>query len=150
MQKFHIYIDADACPVTKIASTAALEAGIPCTLLCDTAHTIEIPGTETIVVDQGADSADFALIKRLQPGDIVVTQDYGLAALCLTRGAYAIHQDGWLYSQSNIDGLLSARQLSSRLRRGGYRVKGAKKRTKEQDNTFDKMFRSLLQNRLQG
>ena len=82
-----ILVDADACPVVDITLRLAAAAGVPVILLCDTAHQLERPGARTIVVEKGADSVDFKLVNLVSSGDIVVTQDYGLAAMCLAKGA---------------------------------------------------------------
>ena len=100
-----LVIDADACPVTDIAIRIAAARGVEVTLVCDDAHEMRREDARTVTVSRGADSADFALVNLLRPGDIVVTQDYGLAAMCLSRGARALHQDGWEYTAQNIDGL---------------------------------------------
>ena len=139
-----ILIDADGCPVVDRAVRLGKKAGVPVILVCDDAHKLERPGAETVTVSQGADSADFALIGLLQPGDIAVTQDYGLAAMCLSKGAKAIHQDGFLYTEENIGSLLQARYQAKKIRRAGGRLKGPKKRTREQDICFEKAFSRLL------
>ena len=90
----NILIDADGCPVVGITVRTAGNYGLKCTIICDTAHSIHREGAETITVDKGADSADFRLVNLVRTGDIVVTQDYGLAAMCLSRGAAVIDQNG--------------------------------------------------------
>lgn len=139
-----ILIDADACPVVDCTLAVAREFRLDCLLLCDTAHQLSRPGAETVVVDQGADSVDFALVRRLAPGDVVVTQDYGLAAMCLGRGAHPIRQDGLVYDDGNIDALLAARHAAQRIRRGGGRLKGPHKRTRDEDAAFAAALRQLL------
>ena len=94
--------------------------------------------------DRGADSADWTLVNRVHPGDLVVTQDYGLAALCLARGAAAIDQNGRIYDENNIDSLLGMRHISKKVRRAGGRMKGPPKRTKEQDEWFERSLERLL------
>ena len=74
-----VLIDADACPVVRLAVSACKNQGIPCLLFCDTAHQIQVEGAETFIFDKGADSVDFALANRVLAGDLVITQDYGLA-----------------------------------------------------------------------
>ena len=86
-----IYIDADACPVTRIAENIARRYGIPVTLLCDTNHRLASDYSTVRVIGAGADAVDIALINLCQRGDVVVTQDYGVAALALGKGARAIH-----------------------------------------------------------
>ncbi len=143
-----IVIDGDGCPVVNQTVTLAGEHHLPCLILCDTAHRIEKKGAETIVVSKGADSVDFALVNLIKPLDIVVTQDYGLAAMCLARGALPIHQDGMLYTADNIDSLLLARHTAKKIRRAGGRLKGGAKRTSAQDDAFVAALQLLIQTHL--
>ncbi len=145
-----VLIDADACPVVDIAVSACQKAGINCILLCDTAHELHRQGAQTLVFDKGADSVDFALVNRVNAGDIVVTQDYGLASMCLSRKAFVIHQDGWQYTQDNIDALLFQRHAAKVYRASGGRTKGPAKRKPEQNTAFLEAFTNLLQKALQG
>ena len=140
-----LLVDADGSPVVDIAVTLCRQSGCECILLCDTAHTMNRDGAETLVFDKGADSVDFALVNRVQPGDIVVTQDYGLASMCLARGARVLHQDGWEYTEYNIQALLFQRHESKKYRQAGGRVKGPRKRTKQQDKDFEAALQTLLQ-----
>ena len=91
-----LLVDADGCPVVDIAVRLAREYGAECLILCDTAHEFRKEGATTITVSKGADSVDFALVNLVQKGDVVVTQDYGLAAMCLARGAVPVHQNARL------------------------------------------------------
>jgi len=141
----NVLIDADACPVVGLAVSLCRKNGIPCLLVCDTAHRIEMDGAETLTIDKGADSADFALVNRVAPGDIVITQDYGLASMCLAKGAHVLHQDGWEYTPWNIDALLLQRHESRKYRLSGGRTKGPKKRTSQQDAAFAAAFQKMLQ-----
>ncbi|MEA4934036.1 MAG: YaiI/YqxD family protein [Lawsonibacter sp.] len=140
-----ILIDADGCPVVDIAVRMAKECAIECLILCDTSHVFEKDGAVTLTVDKGADRVDFALVNRVLAGDIVITQDYGLAAMCLARAARVINQDGRPYTADNIDGLLLARHTAKKIRNGGGRLKGPKKRTLEQDSAFVQALMTLLQ-----
>lgn len=145
-----VFVDADACPVVEITVRICRKTGVGCILLCDTAHEIECDGAQTLVFDKGADSVDFALVNRVSPGDIVVTQDYGLASMCLAKRAIVLHQDGWQYSQDNITALLFQRSESRRYRASGGRIKGPSKRTRQQDLNFEHSLNSLLQQIVQG
>ncbi len=145
-----VYIDADACPVVGIAVDLCKQYGIACVLMCDTAHTICKDGAETLVFDKGADSVDFALVNRVSPGDIVITQDYGLASMCLAKNAHILHQDGWAYTTDNISGLMEQRHAAKKFRAAGGRTKGPAKRTVSQNVAFAKAFEALLQNSVQG
>ena len=93
---------------------------------------------------RGADSADLRLVNLLSRGDIAVTQDYGLAALCLARGAETLDQNGRVYTNENIDSLLGMRHISAKARRAGGRMKGPPKREKWQDEAFEKALDELL------
>ena len=141
-----IYVDADACPVVKIVENIAKEYGIPVTLLCDTNHIINSEYSEVIIVGSGADAVDFKLISLCNKGDIVVSQDYGVAAMALGKQAYAIHQSGKWYTNENIDQLLMKRHLAKKARRSNSRnhLKGPRKRTDEDDKRFVESFRTLI------
>lgn len=139
-----ILIDADGCPVVEIAIRIAKENGIPCILICDTSHIFDKYEVATITVSKGADSVDLALANMAEKGDIVITQDYGLAALCLARGAVPVSQDGMVYNNSNIDGLLMQRHTAKKIRMGGGKLRGNSKRKPEQDLKFEKVFNDML------
>lgn len=145
-----IMIDADACPVVDIAVELCKQHGFNCILLCDTAHELHKNGAQTLVFDKGSDSVDFALANRVCTGDIVVTQDYGLASMCLARGASVIHQDGWTYSDDNIQALLFQRHAAKTYRAAGGRTKGPSKRKPAQNEAFKAAFEALLQQSVQG
>ncbi|MEE0110033.1 MAG: YaiI/YqxD family protein [Oscillospiraceae bacterium] len=145
-----VLIDADGCPVVDAAIRQCKKYGLPCLLLCDTSHLFQRDGAETLVFDKGADSVDFALVNRIQPEDIVITQDYGLASMCLARKAKVLHQDGWEYTPDNMDALLLVRHDSRKLRAAGGRTKGPKKRTQAQNDAFEAALDKLLQTSVQG
>lgn len=140
-----VLIDADACPVVDIAVKLCVKHGVPCLLLCDTAHIMQRDGAETLIFDKGADSVDFALVNRADPGDIVITQDYGLASMCLGKRVRILHQDGWEYTQYNISGLMEQRHAAKKHRMAGGRIKGPTKRTRMQDDAFAVAFQQMLQ-----
>ena len=142
----HIYIDADACPVVGIAEDIATKYNISVTLLCDTNHVLTSDYSEVIVVGAGADAGDYKLISICHRGDIVVTQDYGVAAMALGKGAFAIHQSGKWYTNENIDQMLMERHLNKKARRASSRnhIKGPRKRTEEDDQRFAESFEKLL------
>ncbi|ODG93526.1 MULTISPECIES: YaiI/YqxD family protein [Bacillaceae] len=139
-----ILIDADGCPVVSETIKIAAEFKINVLLLCDTAHIMQREGAETIVVSQGADAVDFALVNRVVSGDLVITQDYGLAAMVLSKQAYVLNQNGFQYTNENIDSLLHTRYVSKKIRNAGGRVKGPKKRQKLDNANFENGLRKLL------
>ena len=142
-----IYIDADGCPVVDSTLRLAAAHRVETVILCDTSHEIQRPGVQTVTVSKGADSVDFALVNRMEAGDIAVTQDYGLAAMCLAKGGRPIRQDGLLYGPDNMDRLLEERYIAGKLRRAGGRVRGPKKRTAEQDRCFEAALQALIDQR---
>lgn len=141
-----IFVDADACPVVDIVEDIATKYNIPVTLLCDTNHVLTFDYSEVIVVGAGADAVDYKLISICHRGDIVVTQDYGVAAMALGKGAFAIHQSGKWYTNENIDQMLMERHLNKKARRASSRnhIKGPRKRTEEDDQRFAESFEKLL------
>ena len=140
-----VYIDADACSVTRIAESVAKRHGVPVVLLCDTSHVLTSDYSAVRVIGAGADAVDIALINLCRRGDLVITQDYGVAALALGKGALAIHQSGRWYTDENIDGLLMERHLAQKARRSGrHRLKGPPKRTEEDDRRFAESFERLI------
>lgn len=139
-----VLIDADGCPVVDLTIRICRSHQIPVLILCDTAHQIQRDGAQTLVFDKGADSVDFALVNRVCPGDIVVTQDYGLASMCLARRARVLNQNGLEYTGENIDFLLVRRHENKKLLRSGKHPKGPAKRTREQDNAFAQTLEKML------
>ena len=143
-----VFVDADGCPVVDITVRLSKQAGVECIIICDTSHVFEKSGARTITVSKGNDSVDFVLVNMIQKSDIVITQDYGLAAMCLARDAIPVSQDGMMYTDENIDSLLFQRYLAKKIRMTGGRLKGPSKRKTEQDRAFEKKFREMLANRV--
>lgn len=146
MKKLHIWVDADACPVVGIVERIAEKYDIPVTLLCDTNHVLESAYSEVIMVGAGADAVDYKLIGLCHKGDVVVSQDYGVAAMALGKGAYAIHQSGKWYTNDNIDRMLMERHLNKKACRasGKNHIKGPRKRTSEDDEHFRESFEKMI------
>ena len=158
-----IFVDADACPVVGIVEKVAKEHSISVTLLCDTNHVLSSDYSEVIVVGAGADAVDYKLISICHRGDIVVSQDYGVAAMALGKGSqgpvdlgfepteaerrpYAIHQSGKWYTNENIDQMLMERHLNkkARMASGKNHLKGSRKRTSEDDEHFRESFEKMI------
>lgn len=141
-----IYVDADACPVVRIVEAVAQKHGIPVTLLCDTNHVLNSDYSQVKVVGAGADAVDYKLISMCRAGDIVVSQDYGVAAMALGKGAYAIHQSGKWYTNENIDQMLMERHLNKKARRKSHKnhLNGPRKRTEEDDVRFAQSFEKMI------
>ena len=139
-----IFIDADGCPVVDIIVKLSTKANKDCIIICNTSHVFNKPPAKTITVSKGDDSVDFVLVNMVKAGDVVITQDYGLAAMCLSRGAIPISQNGLTYTNKNIDALLMQRHTAKKIRMAGGRLKGPAKRTPEQDRAFEVALRGLL------
>ena len=141
-----ILVDADACPVVGIVERIAREKQLSCILLCDTNHVLRSEYSEVKIIGAGRDAVDFALINTCKAGDVVVSQDYGVAAMALGKGAHAIHQSGKWYTNDNIDLMLMERHMAKKARmgKGKKHIKGPSKRTPEDDLRFEESFRKLL------
>lgn len=161
-----LYIDADACPVTREALACARKARVPVVIVGNTTQNLARhirrsdprdaehargrdaahPGfwVEVLDVSIGADSADFAIVERLQPDDVVVTQDIGLASMVLGRGAAAIGVRGRIYSRATIDMDLFIRHEEKKARRAGGRTSGPAAFTDEDRERFSRNLTDLL------
>lgn len=133
-----ILIDGDGCPVIDLTIKVSKKFNIDVIIMCDTSHIFNKEGAKTMVFSKGADSVDFAIINLVQKEDVVITQDYGLAAMALNKASYVINQNGLIYTNDNIDRLLYNRHISKKIRKSGGRVKGPKKRSMEDNINFEK------------
>jgi uncharacterized protein len=142
-----IYVDADACPVKNVVISESTKAEIPVTLVTSFSHystDAQPVGVETIYVDTGAEAADYRIMKLVEKGDIIITQDYGLASLGLAKGCTVLHHKGFLYTNDNIDQLLQTRYLSAMERKSGKRTKGPKAFTDEDREKFRQLFKKTI------
>lgn len=141
-----IFVDADACPVVKIIEKIAKKYSVGVTLLCDTNHILQSDYSEVRIIGAGADAVDYALVNMLKKGDVAVTQDYGVAAMVLTKGGFCIHQSGRIFTDDNIGGLLMDRHLAKKARMSNskHHIKGPKKRTNDDDKRFQEAFEKLI------
>ena len=142
-----ILVDADACPVVRIVEEVAKEFQIPVVLLCDTNHILRSDYSEIVIVGAGTDAVDFKLVSICRKGDLVVTQDYGVAAMILAKGAFGIHQSGKWYTNENIDQMLMERHLAKKARNAKKRnhLKGPTKRTTEDDVRFEVSLKKIIE-----
>ena len=114
------------------------------TIVCDHSHFFDYSNCDMIVVDQGKDAVDFEILHLLEKNDIVVTQDYGLASLVLSKGGFAIHQNGMIFDDDNMLNFLNQRYDYGKLRKKTHRYGHMKKRTKADDETFEKALTKLI------
>ena len=140
-----IFVDADACPVKDIIVYTAKKFNVELYMYFDTSHIYEDGYSHVITVDKHMDSADIAIINKMEKGDVCVTQDYGLAAMVLGKGAYAINQNGFIYTNENIEQMLFTRHISKKLRRSGKKTSKIHPRTEEDDNRFQDAFYGLIE-----
>jgi len=132
-----IYVDADACPFKDVILEVAAAHGFGVTMIANYCHVLpDNEEIERIAVDKERDAVDFAIANRVAAGDIVVTQDYGLAALVLGKGARALSPRGLLYTAGNIDKLLDERYFGQKARRAGNRTKGPSRLTPDDREHF--------------
>lgn len=141
-----ILVDADACPVIREVESAALRHGLPVTLLCDEHHVLRSDYAQVKHVSSGADAVDIALMNLCRKGDIVVTQDYGVAAMALGKGAFAIHHSGKRYTDENIDIMLMERHMAKKARRasGKHHLHGPAKFTPEDRQRFSEALEAVI------
>ncbi|WFD11426.1 YaiI/YqxD family protein [Tepidibacter hydrothermalis] len=144
-----ILVDADACPVKDIIIKVAKHFNIAVLMFIDTSHVLHDDYSKIVTVGQGKDSVDMALVNSVEEGDVIITQDYGLAAMVLAKKAHVINQNGLIYTDDNIDILLLQRHLSQKARKARKRIKSAKKRTKSDNELFEKNFMDLCESLIQ-
>jgi uncharacterized protein YaiI (UPF0178 family) len=97
-----------------------------------------------VVVGNDPQEADIKIINLTEEKDIVVTQDWGLAAVVLGKGARCLNPAGKEFSPDKIEFLLEEREVKSKIRRSGGRTKGPKKRTSEEDQRFEACLKRIL------
>lgn len=141
-----IFVDADACPVVHTVEQVAARYKIPVTLICDTHHLLQSDYSKVRMVDPGADAVDFVLVNLCKAGDVVVTQDYGVAAMALGKKAMAIHHSGRWYTQENIDQLLMERFLNktARKKHGRHHLKNSPRMEDGEHLKFKESFEKLI------
>lgn len=128
-----ILVDADACPGKHIIEEVAKKFGLELILYCDINHILTSNYATIKYMDSGFQSVDMKIANEAKAQDIIVTQDYGVAAMVLGKKAYAISPKGNIYSNDNIDKLLFERHISAKVRRGGGKTASHKKRSSEDD-----------------
>ena len=142
-----ILVDADACPVVSQIESIARKHHIPVILFCDTHHILQSTYSEVKTIGAGADAVDFALVNLCNAGDIVVTQDYGLAAMALGKQAYVMHSSGLQYTDENIGRLLEERHMVKELRRTSRNsnLRGVKSLMRKEDGGLKGVLNKLIQ-----
>lgn len=141
-----VYIDADSCPVVRETEKICKKYNLPLIIFCDSSHIILSDYANVITVGTGADAVDFALVNKCQQNDIVITQDYGLAAMVLSKGCKCINQNGLIYTDDNISGLLDSRYIAKKIRNSSskHHLKGPAKRTTADTQKFIESFEKII------
>ena len=145
-----IIVDGDACPGISIIENIAKKYGFELIVFCDIHHYIQLDYGEVKVVDSGFQSVDMYVVNISKEKDIVISQDYGVAAIALGKGAYVINPKGYYYNEENIDRLLEERHISQKIRRAGGRTNNPKKRTKEDDLRLEKNLIKIIECNIKG
>ena len=142
-----IFIDGDASPVKEACIAVGVSQGLEVVIVTSIDHYSlkEYPaGVSIVYVDKGQDAADYRILELIGKGDILVTQDYGLASLALPKGAFVLHQLGREYTAESIDQLLEQRYFSAKVRKSGGRTKGPKPFTPQDREHFKQQLAAVI------
>lgn len=139
-----IIVDADGCPGKNYIEKAAKEQDIEVIMYCDYNHYLQSDYSTIKVVDSGFQSVDMKIVNEARKSDIIITQDYGVAAMVLPRGCYAISPKGYIYDEKNIETLLEQRHIYAKIRRGGGKTGTIKKRTEDDNKRLYKNLSFLI------
>ncbi|WP_294152623.1 YaiI/YqxD family protein [uncultured Clostridium sp.] len=140
-----IIIDGDASPGISIIEKIAESYKIPVIIFCDIHHFIQSDYSMVRIVDSGFQSVDMYVANETKANDIVISQDYGVAAICLSKKAAVMNTKGYIYNNDNIERLLEERHIYQKIRKGGGRTANPKKRTSEDDDRLKKNLIYLIQ-----
>ena len=144
-----ILVDADACPVRAEVERAAARFNVAVLLFANSAQDIKaVPGTRVMDVSDSRDGADFALFAECRSGDVVVTDDIGLASMALSRGAEVLSSRGRRFHREEISGLLAGRHISQKARRAGKRTRGPRPLTTADRRRFTRALMGLFRDTL--
>ena len=140
-----IIVDGDACPGVSIIQNVAKKYKLDLILYCDINHYINLEYGEVKVVDSGFQSVDMYIMNVCREKDIIITQDYGVAAICLSKKCYVINPKGYYYNDENIDRLLDERHINQKIRKSGGKTNNPKKRTKDDDIRLEKNLLKIIE-----
>ncbi len=143
-----IFIDADGCPVVNETVNIAKEFKIPVVIVKNYAHVINNSYAELVTVDLSSDSVDYYIVNHMEKGDLVITQDNGLAAMALAKEGIVVNQNGYIIDNDNIDAMLSTRHINRELRQRGVYVSKAKKRVKSNNKNYEITLKKILEKHL--
>jgi len=138
-----VLVDADACPVKDIIIRICRDFGVKVVMVVSPAHIFQTE-VELILVDSGFQAVDIEIFNRVESGDIVVTEDKGLAAIVLSRRASVMSPRGRIFSEQKIDQMLEERHLAAKRRRAGLKTKGPRALTKADKQRFKTNFTKFI------
>lgn len=144
-----IIVDGDACPGISIIEGLSKKYGVELLIYCDIHHNIVVDYGEVKIVDCGFQSVDMYISNISKKGDIIVSQDYGVAAICLGKGAAVISPKGNIYTDDNIATLLEQRYISQKIRKAGGRTPNPKKRIMEDNIKLKNILENLIKTHLE-
>lgn len=139
-----IIVDGDGCPGMNLIEKVAREEEVELIVYSTIDHNIKLDYGVVKRVDAGFQSVDMYVMNETKKNDVVISQDFGVAAMVLGKKAFAISPKGMVYTNDNIERLLFERHLSAKARRAGLRGKNASKRTKEDDMRFYESVKGLV------
>ena len=143
-----ILVDGDACPksVLQICLKVGRKYGVPVWTVASFNH--EIDSDHHVLVGNAPQETDFKVMNLSEEGDVIVSQDWGLAAIVLGKGARCLSPAGREFPSDKMMFLLEERELKAKFRRAGGRTKGPKKRTSEDDQRFESCLERILSREL--
>lgn len=139
-----IIVDADACPGKSIIEALGKKYNLEVIMFCDINHVLKSDYSTIKYVDAGFQSVDMALTNEAKSGDVIVSQDFGVAAMVLGKKCFAIGPKGYIYDNENIDQLLFERHLSAKARRAGEKSFNPRKRSEADDDRLRRNLESLI------
>ncbi len=139
-----LLVDADACPksVLRICTRVAEKYDLLVITVASFNHRID--SDHHVIVGADPQETDFKIINSAEPGDVVVTQDWGLAAIVLGKGARPLSPVGREFRSDKMEFLLEERDVKAKFRRRGGRTKGPRKRTSEDDQRFEASLERII------
>ncbi|MBC1548557.1 DUF188 domain-containing protein [Listeria sp. FSL L7-1434] len=143
-----ILVDADACPVKAEIKQVAKEFQLEVTFVASFNHySVNTNGENWIFVDTGKESADMRMMNLAKKGDIIVTQDIGLASILLAKGTFVFSNRGELYREEEMSLMLDIRYRHAKERQQGKYSKGPKAMSDADCSLFQDRLTTFLQNK---
>lgn len=145
MISFKIIVDADACPFKNEIIDIAKKNNLELYFVFSTSHISNYPEyVKKVMVDNIKEAADLAVVNLAKENDIIITQDYGLAAMVLSKKARVLLNRGQVADHNNIDQLLAFRHESAKNRRNRVRTKGPSKITEADRKHFVEQLQRMI------